>query len=164
MPCRIGVAALATFEEAARLFPHQPQLWFNLGVAQENLGLVEDAVESFEHSLDLNPDQGEACGNLSNLYRKLGLFLEAETMAHRAYELGAPKSQALNALGLALARQGAFRRRRKNLPRNCADWSRRHAHALTNLANCAVDRLDFNAAWPLYAAARAARQRSGHSP
>ena len=88
-------AAAETFQgEAVEFFPHQPQLWFNLGVAQENLGLIEEAAESFEHSLDLKPDQGDACGNLSNVYRRLGLFNNAEKMAHRAYEHGAPKGHA----------------------------------------------------------------------
>lgn len=148
-------AALATFEEAVELFPHQPQLWFNLGVAQENLGLLGDAAESYEHSLDLKPNQGEACGNLSNVYRRIGLFKQAETMAHRAFELGASKTQALNALGLALARQGRFDGAEK-IFRQILQIEPAHAHALANLANCAVDRLDFTSAWPLFAAARAA--------
>lgn len=147
--------AQLTFSDAARFFPHQPQIWFNLGIAQENLGLIDDAVESFEHSLDLNPDQGEACGNLSNLYRKQNRYKEAETMAHKAYELGAPKAQALNALGLALERQGRLDAAEK-IFRQALEIEPGQAHALANLANCAVDRLDFNAAWPLFAAARVA--------
>ncbi|MDP9128148.1 MAG: tetratricopeptide repeat protein [Pseudomonadota bacterium] len=147
-------AAAATFEEAAALFPHQPQLWFNLGVAQENLGRFAEAIESFEHSLDLKAEQGEACGNLSNLYRRTGLFSAAETMAHRAYELGAPKAQALNALGLALARQGKYEAADK-IFREALRLEPQSPHVLANLANTAADRLDFAAAWPLYAAARA---------
>jgi len=148
-------AALATFDEGTRIFPHQPQLWFNLGVAQENAGLFEEAAASFEYSLDLKPDQGEACGNLSNIYRRLGLFINAEKMAHQAYELGAPKAAALNCLGLALARQGK-REESEKIFGQVLQLEPSNAHALLNLANCAIDRFDFAAAWPLYAAARAA--------
>lgn len=148
-------AAAETFGEAVEYFPHQAQLWLNLGIAQENLGRLEDAADSYEHSLDLRPEQGDACGNLSNVYRRLGLFNNAEKMAHRAYEHGAPKAQALNCLGLALARQGKTEAAEK-IFRQILDMEPNNAAALANLANCAADRLDFAAAWPLYAAARAA--------
>jgi Flp pilus assembly protein TadD len=147
-------AAAATFGEATRFFPHQPQLWFNLGVAQENGGLIEDAAESFEHSLDLKPEQGDACGNLSNVYRRMGLFEEAEKMAHRAYEFGAPKPQALNCLGLALARQGKNAAAGK-IFHQVLELDPGNPHAMANMANLSVDRLDFDPAWLLFAAARA---------
>ncbi len=148
-------AASDTFHEATVTFPHQPQLWYNLGIAQENLGLLDDATASYEYSLDLNPEQAEACGNLSNIYRRLGFFSDAESMAHRAYELGASKPGALNCLGLALARQGKLSEAEKVF-RQILELEPNNSHALVNLANCEVDRLEFSAAWPLYAAARAA--------
>jgi Flp pilus assembly protein TadD len=148
------LAAVATFSEASRVFPHQPQIWFNLGVAQENLAQFHEAAESYEHSLDLQPQQPEACGNLSNVYRRLGWFEEAEAMAHRAYEGGADKATALNSLGLALARQGKTEAAEK-IFQQVLNIAPAHSHALLNLANVAVDRLDLATAWPLYAAARA---------
>jgi Flp pilus assembly protein TadD len=146
--------AAATFGAAAARFPDQPQLWFNLGVAQENLRDFPGAASSYEHSLIYKPDQAETCGNLSNVYRRTGHAAEAEDMARRAIAYGAPKAQALNSLGLALGKLGkcaeaeqAFREAMQLAPDD--------ALPLANLANLYVDQLDFAAAWPLFAAARA---------
>ena len=147
-------AALATFSEATDAFPHQPQLWFNRGCAEENLGAFDDAADSYEHALDLNPVHVEALGNLANIYRRLGLFIKAEQAAHKAFELGAPKAPIFNALGLALARQGKAELAEKVF-RDALQAEPGYPPALANLANSAIDRLDFDAAWPLYAAARA---------
>ncbi len=147
-------AAADTFTEATGLFPHQPQLWFNLGTAQENLGKLDDAADSLERSLDLKPEQGDACGNLSNIYRKQGRFGEAEAMAHRAYEFGAPKAQALNSLGLALGKQGKFEAAAKTF-QEALQLDPADQQILSNLANLAIDRLDFDTAWEFFAKARA---------
>ncbi|MFY9287691.1 MAG: tetratricopeptide repeat-containing glycosyltransferase family protein [Alphaproteobacteria bacterium] len=146
-------AAENTFSEASILFPHQPQIWQNLGVAQENLGDIDEAAESLEHSLALKPEQADACGNLSNVYRKLGRFTEAEKMAHRAYELGAPHAQALNSLGLALNKQGKYDAAEKTFS-EALRLEANNPQINANLANCYVDQLKFDSAWPLFAKAR----------
>ncbi|MDX2027751.1 MAG: tetratricopeptide repeat protein [Alphaproteobacteria bacterium] len=148
------VAAEQTFADAAQDFPHQAQLWFNLGVAQENLGHLEDASASYEHSLDLDPNQGAACGNLANIYRRLGILHGAEDMARRAIALNTPQGAAFNSLGLALNRQGKFTEAGEAF-REAARLEPHNPHAQLNLANLAVDQLDFAKAWPLFAAARA---------
>lgn len=146
-------AAENTFTEATQAFPHQAQLWFNLGVAQENLRKVDEAAESLEHCLELQHGHAEACGNLSNLYRKQLRFDDAEKMAHRAFELGAPKVQALNSLGLALGKQGKFDTATKAF-NDALQLEPGNSEITFNLANLAVDQLKFDAAWPLFAAAR----------
>jgi Flp pilus assembly protein TadD len=146
--------ALETFLDATEQFPHQPQLWLNLGVVQENLNQIDDAAESLEHSLSLKPEQGNACGNLSNLYRKQGRFRDAEAMAHRARELGVPKAQALNCLGLALGKQGKFDEAIQAFG-EALQIEPNNADIIANVANLAIDRLDFVNAWPLFAKARA---------
>lgn len=146
-------SARDTFQQAAHAFPHQAQVWFNLGVAQENIGNLDDAAVCYEQSLSLNATQPDACANLSNIYRKRGRFQDAENMAHRAFELGAPKAQALNLLGLALARQGKFGPAESTY-RQALALDPQSAQAMANLASLAVDRLDFDAAWPLFESAR----------
>ncbi len=146
-------AARDTFEDASQAFPHQAQIWFNLGIAQENIGALDEAAASYEKSLGLHAEQAEACGNLSNIYRKRGRFRDAEMMAHRAFELGAPKAQALNLLGLALARQGKFESAESTY-RQALTHDPNYAQAIANLASLSVDRLDFRSAWPLFESAR----------
>jgi Flp pilus assembly protein TadD len=148
-------SARETFLAAAKSYPDKSQLWFNLGIAQENLGQLAEAATSFEHSLAMQPNDPNTCGNLSNVYCRLARFDEAEKMARRALELGAPRAQALNSLALALDRQNkiaeagaAFEEALKLEPEN--------AQLLCNHANFAADRFDFARAWPRFAAARRA--------
>ncbi|MDR3425420.1 MAG: tetratricopeptide repeat protein [Alphaproteobacteria bacterium] len=147
-------AALATFAAATKRFPDNALFWLNRGIAEENLFLLEAAIASQERCLTLNPAQAEACGNLSNLYRHKLRFAEAEAMARRALAGGAAKGDALNCLGLALCRQGKFDEARKTfIQAHEADPD--HAAAFVNHANLEVEVFDFEAAWNLFAAARA---------
>lgn len=143
-----------TFSEATHHFPYQAQLWLNLGLAQENNEKLDEAITSLEHCLDLDPHQADACGNLSNIYRRKGYFHEAEAMAHRAYEGGAPKAQSLNSLGLALAKQGKYAEANKVFESACT-LEPHNALILSNIANLKVDELNFVEAWKYFAAARA---------
>ena len=145
--------ALETFKDATELFPHQPQLWFNLGVVQENLGSLQEAAQSLEFSINIKAEQGEACDHLSNIYRKLGFLKDAEDMAHRAYELGAPKASALNTLGLTLTKQGNFDAAHKTF-HEALRLEPHNAEILSNLARLAVNQQNLPGAWPLFSAAR----------
>ena len=138
-------------------YPHEAQLLFNLGVAQENLGDHRKSRDrSYERSLRSRPDQGDACGNLSNIYCRLGRFEEAEMMARRALELGAPRAQALNSLGLALNRQNKFAGSGEGAFVEALDLEPDNGFIFSNLANLAVDQLDFSTAGHYFAQARAA--------
>jgi Flp pilus assembly protein TadD len=145
--------AADTFSLAVEIYPHQAQLWANLGLAQENLGQLAEAAENLQRGLELNPQQPEAFGNLSNIYRKQGFFEIAEAMAHKAYEQGAPKAQALNSLGLAYVKQGKFEAAEK-VYREALALEPENTDILSNLANLNVDQLQFDRAWPFFAAAR----------
>lgn len=149
-----GPASL-TFAAALEKHPKEAQLWANLGLAQENLGDYRHAASCYEQSLALQPGQSEAYGNLANVYSQLGRFQEAESMARQALELGAPRAQALNTLGGILLKQNRPEEGEKIL-REALALAPNDPLVLSNLANLAVDRLDFAAAWPLFKQARAA--------
>jgi len=145
--------ATKTFISATEQFPSNALLWLNRGIAEENIGALDAAIESQKKCLDINPKQGEAAGNLSNLYRKQKRFAEAEAMARQALDLGASQSDALNSLGLALGKQkkfaeagSALKQAQKAAPQN--------PDIILNEANLAVDQLRLEEAWPLFAAAR----------
>ena len=145
-------AAAQTFGQATKAFDDQPQLWFNLGVAQEKLGQTTAAIQSYEASIALKPT-GEACGNLSNLYRQVGRYLEAEASATYACRFEPTQFQALNSLGLALGKQGKFAEAGQAFEQARAIHPA-DANLIANQANLAVDQLDFDKAWPLFAEAR----------
>ena len=148
-----------TFTRAIKAFPHQPQLWLNHGIVKENLAKINEAAESYEECIGLDPEQPQACGNLSNIYRKQGRFAESERMAHAAYEKGADKAQALNSLGLALGKQGKFYEAEKVF-QQALSLASPSSITLGNLANLAIDQLDFCKAWPLFAAASLVNKHS----
>ena len=143
-----------TFATATACFPDHAVFWLNLGLAQENTHQREAAILSYERCLALDPAQGEACGNLSNLYRLKNRFSEAETLARRALTCGVDQAAALNALGLALAKQEKFAEAENAFCR-AQTLSPAPADILVNRANLAVDQLQFDKAWDLFAAARA---------
>ncbi|MDD3029556.1 MAG: tetratricopeptide repeat protein [Alphaproteobacteria bacterium] len=147
-------SARETFACAITRVKGKPFLWLNKGIAEENLGLSEDAMASYEACLAVDPSQALACGNLSNLYRNANRLTEAETMARRALDLGADKAEALNCLGLALARQGKAVEA-KECFEQALTLNPNHPLALTNMADLFVDALDFDKAWPLFAKAHA---------
>ncbi|MFA4994629.1 MAG: tetratricopeptide repeat protein [Bdellovibrionales bacterium] len=151
-------AALEAFTAATKRFPNHAPFWFNRGIVEENLKLIDAAIASHERCLALAPDQAEACGNLSNLYRNKRRYADAENMARRAMEKGADKGEALNCLGLALAKQGkfdeardAFLQAHEAAPDNPA--------FLSNHANLEIEVFHFDQAWKLFTAARAIEDR-----
>ncbi len=149
--------AAKTFTAAVTQYPDHPQLWSNLGQAEENLGDLKAAAKDYERSLELKPDEGDVHGNLSNVYRLLGRNADAEIMARAALDHGAPKAQALNSLGLALGRQGKFQAAEKCFI-DALQLEPGNSSVLANLANLAIDQLNFTAAWPYYAKARSLNQ------
>jgi len=146
--------AAGTFAAAVKRYPNEAQLWFDLGLAQENLRDLKNAAASYEQSVKLKPE-AETYGNLSNTYCRLARFAEAEAMARRALDLGAPRAQALNSLGLALNRQNKFAEAKAAFEK-ALQLEPNDSFILSNLANLAVDQLDFPQAWEFFARARKA--------
>ncbi len=140
------VDAAELFRNATEQFPSNPQLWFNRALADENLGYFDKSIESYQRSLTLKPEQGEIFGNLSNIYRKQGKFPDAVQMACRAVAAGAPKSEALNMLALALAKQGNYGEAKKALD-EAIIIAPDDGYLYANRANLAVDQLKFEEAW-----------------
>ena len=52
-------SALALFERAAQLDPHDFSSWFNIGATCRFLGHLPDAEVAWDHALELHPDDGE---------------------------------------------------------------------------------------------------------
>lgn len=147
-------AAQTCFAHAVQQHPKNPQLWFNLGWANEQCRRPEAARMAYEKSLALDDRQPACCGNLANVLITLKQYELAEHVARRALDLGAPKETACNTLGLALKGQKKFEESMEAFQTVLA-FNPHSTAALGNAANTAVDALDFTTAWPLFAAARA---------
>ena len=55
----------ALMEEAVKLDPTNPTLFFNLGVVNANEGKIEEAVAYYKKAIELKPDYGDAYMNLA---------------------------------------------------------------------------------------------------
>jgi tetratricopeptide (TPR) repeat protein len=55
----------ALMEEAVKLDPTNPTLFFNLGVVNANEGKIEEAIEYYNKAIELKPDYGDAYMNLA---------------------------------------------------------------------------------------------------
>jgi tetratricopeptide (TPR) repeat protein len=55
----------ALMQEAVKLDPTNPTLFFNLGVVNANEGKVEEAIEYYNKAIELKPDYGDAYMNLA---------------------------------------------------------------------------------------------------
>lgn len=55
------------FERASRIFPQDPEIWYNLGGAAFSLGDFPKAKMAFEKCLQLNPNHAQAKNGLANI-------------------------------------------------------------------------------------------------
>ena len=72
-----GKEALAALQKAADLLPGDATACSSLGLAQNNIGQLNDAVASFRRALAIKPDYAEAHSNLGVILNKLGRLDDA---------------------------------------------------------------------------------------
>ena len=70
--------AISCFRRAVAFAPDPAEAWNNLGVAQDEFHLVENAATSYQKAIELAPDYASAHFNLGVSLQKLGRFSEAE--------------------------------------------------------------------------------------
>lgn len=58
--------SLYWFDRASKIFPQDPEIWYNLGGVAFSLGDYAKARASFERCLQLNPNHAQAKAGLSN--------------------------------------------------------------------------------------------------
>jgi tetratricopeptide (TPR) repeat protein len=64
---------IAHYEKAVALgYTHNDQLYFNLAMAQAELGRYDQAIASFKKALAIKPNAFDALLELSNIYRHIG--------------------------------------------------------------------------------------------
>jgi tetratricopeptide (TPR) repeat protein len=85
---------------------HSAEDWFNLGIAAEESGNLEGAVEAYQNAMTVEDPQPEVCFNLGNTYYAMGRNVEAAACFIRATEVDAEYVEAWNNLGNALTEIG----------------------------------------------------------
>lgn len=79
--------ALRLYDEAGRLYPGLPDVYYNSGVSLQRLGRHDEAIGKYRRALDLDPEMAAARENLSILLARKGRYEEAIAEARRAVEL-----------------------------------------------------------------------------
>jgi tetratricopeptide (TPR) repeat protein len=100
--------ALASFETATKLAPHDPDAWCSRAGTLRELGHLEESIEAAERALNLRHDFPEAAINLGNALLKLDRGEEALEAYLNATEPGPCLAKALLGQGLALRSLGRF--------------------------------------------------------
>src|SRR3989304_6061233 len=103
-----GKDALQAFQKTAGLMPNDPEVQLNLGVAQKNIGKLDDAEASYRRALKLDPDYAEAHNNLGLVLKDLGQLDGAVASYRRALEIKPDFADAHGSIGSALKELGQF--------------------------------------------------------
>jgi Tfp pilus assembly protein PilF len=98
-------AAVIRLEEALKIFPNSPRLWFALGMAQFKQSKNDDAVKAFTRALDLDPKFAPALAYLGLTYEELGQYDEALKFYDQALGVDDQMAVANYLAGSALLKQ-----------------------------------------------------------
>jgi len=96
----------AAFQHAANLLPDEMVSWFNLGLALQNLGQLNDAMEVYERADRLEPGHSKVWCNMSALYFQSDRLDQAEDAARKSLEADPEYARAWDNLASALGAQG----------------------------------------------------------
>jgi tetratricopeptide (TPR) repeat protein len=95
-----------SFLRAVELKRDHEEAWFNLGVAQTRLGLLDEAEEAYHQAISNFVEYAEARNNLGNLLTRQKRYAEAIEQFNTVIEQAPDNATAHNNLGRALAEQG----------------------------------------------------------
>ena len=86
--------------------PQDADEWFDLGVAAEDEGLIEEAVDAYRSSLAIDHGQPEVHFNIGNALYALGKLVDAERALRTAVEQEPDYVEAWNNLGVVASALG----------------------------------------------------------
>ncbi|MBW4551731.1 MAG: tetratricopeptide repeat protein [Aphanocapsa sp. GSE-SYN-MK-11-07L] len=90
------VAAIASYDQALKIKPDKPEIWFNRGNALGILGRYEEAIASYDETLKTMPDKHEAWFNRGIALYELGRYEEATVSYDYALKLRQNDQRVLN--------------------------------------------------------------------
>jgi tetratricopeptide (TPR) repeat protein len=97
-----GKNALPALKMAANLLPGEADSHFNLGVAQNLFGLIDEAAANYRRALQIKPDYAEAHRNLGNVLAELRLLDDAAASYRRALQFDFDDAETHRNLGNVL--------------------------------------------------------------
>ncbi|MEM1058205.1 MAG: tetratricopeptide repeat protein [Verrucomicrobiota bacterium] len=98
--------AAAAFQHAANLLPDEMVSWFNLGLALQNLGELNEAMEVYERADQIEPGHPKVWCNMSALYFQSDRLDQAEDAARKSLQADPDYARSWDNLASALGAQG----------------------------------------------------------
>lgn len=98
--------ALVPLQHAASLLPNDFEVHYNLGLVQQELGLLEEAASSYRRALQINPAYAQGHNNLGVTLQQLGRLSEAEASYREAIANDPDYVNAYYNLGIVLQALG----------------------------------------------------------
>jgi tetratricopeptide (TPR) repeat protein len=89
--------ALQHFQQAAKLDPNLPEIWFRVGFMQRNLNQYEDAMSSYERAIEQEPRDIRAYSELAVIYMTESNPTKARETVERGLQ-AEPRAAQLHAL------------------------------------------------------------------
>jgi tetratricopeptide (TPR) repeat protein len=98
--------AVEQFRLVLKKLTSDPQVYINLGYAEQSCGRIDEAILLFQKALDLDPQSALAHINLGNALSGLGRTDEAFTHFQQALDISPSNSMAHNNIGAVLLSRG----------------------------------------------------------
>ena len=124
--------ALLPLQQAAALMPDDFEVHYNLGLVQQELGLLDEAVSSYRRALQINPAYAQGHNNLGVTLQELGRLDQAEASYREAIAVDPNYVNAYYNLGIVLQALGRFAEA-ESIHRQTLSLSPDHAGAHCNL-------------------------------
>lgn len=124
--------------QVIELKPDSAKIYNNFGVAQMQLGNLEQAKAAFEKAIYLQSDFKQSYNNLGLVLKKQGSYAESESAFNKAIEIDSKYAQALGNLGMTFLMQSKFGRAAENL-RKAIDLTPNYVEFRNNLGNALME-------------------------
>lgn len=102
--------AVLYLSNAIKLQPNEAVVYYNRGIAYENLGQYQPAIKDYNMAISLNPDYPEAFYNRGTVYNEIGRYQQAVEDFNRAVVLQPDDAEAYHGRGFAYDKLGQYER------------------------------------------------------
>jgi tetratricopeptide (TPR) repeat protein len=100
-------AALAAFEQVS---PKTASVWNKIGIANQQMFIIEEAKKSYRIALNLDPKNPEVMNNLGSVYYSLKQYGQAEHLYRKALKIDPKSALIYKNLGTNLLAENKFKK------------------------------------------------------
>jgi tetratricopeptide (TPR) repeat protein len=102
--------AIVYLSNAIKLQPNDAEIYYNRGVAYDNLGQYQSAIKDYNQAIQLRPGYAEAFYNRGTIYSEIGQYQRAIEDFNQAIRLQPNDAEAYHGRGFAYDKLGRYQR------------------------------------------------------